>query len=364
MEATTKEELSDWVNKWEIVSKSIINKNTRYTSISVFNPEKVGESTFSKGHIVYTVRTEPYGYVVRRRFKEFKLLRDCLTRTYSGLFIPALPNEPILSTNILSGNGTDVDSDFIRNRTIQLNFFVSQISVIPFLLTSGILKSFLSLQDDFMNVDISVCEPNASEGEQTWKLLIDSYILPLDADRILSDIKRQIKSLHNSLAALEVECLNLSRAASTYSRQLRVTREKLQSWYEAEKDIQDPTKNEVPNTHPALASHLSALDESFAYWTSTAQSMPKIITWVLIANVQFQLVQLEGFRSYLRHRESLAQQLQQLERERAQQQQSEVGRDQTIQKNGFMETLSSFSIQSLQTMFSSTGPESVSLNSF
>ena len=229
--------------------------------------------------------------MVRRRFKEFKLLRESLTRTYCGLFIPALPSEPILSTNILLGNGTDIESDFIRNRTIQLNFFVSQISIIPFLLTSGIVKTFLSLQDDFTNVDLLACEPNASEGEQTWKLLIDSYTLPPDADRVLGDIKRQLNSLHSSLVALETECLALSRAAVAYSRQLRMTREKLQLWYEAEKDIADPTKNEVPNTHHSLALHLSKIDESFGFWVNTAQSAPKIVNWVLVANVQFQLVQ-------------------------------------------------------------------------
>lgn len=239
-------------------------------------------------HVVYTVRTEPFGYVVRRRFSEFVLLRDFLSRTYCGLFIPALPIESLMSTNILN---TDIDSDFIRNRTIQLNFFVSQISLIPFLLTSGVVKAFLSLQNDFKNADFLACEPCPSEGEQTWKLMIDSYTLPLDAERVLADIKRQLNSLNGSLAALETECLALSRAATAYSRQLGVTRDKLQLWYEAEKDIADPSKNEAPNAQPALATHLSALDESFTYWANTAHTAPKIISRVLVANVQFQLVQ-------------------------------------------------------------------------
>lgn len=42
------QEHPDWVVKWENASKSILTKNTRFASISVFNPELVEENLIRK----------------------------------------------------------------------------------------------------------------------------------------------------------------------------------------------------------------------------------------------------------------------------------------------------------------------------
>ncbi len=50
--------------------------------------------------------------------------------------------------------------------------------------------------------------------------------------------------------------------------------------------------------------------------TSCAQLVPKVIARVLMSSIQFQLVQVEGFRAYLQQREALLKELERAEKEK------------------------------------------------
>jgi hypothetical protein len=185
------------------------------------------------------------------------------------MFIPALPVDSIFSGNSVTGNGTDVESDFIRNRTIQLNLFVNQIISIPFLTTSPVLRIFLSNQGDFRALDLS--QSSDSDGESSWKLLLESVPIVNNYDGIIVDIKRQLTSLRNTLRQLQDECVTLSKATLMYAKQLKSTNDKLLLWNKTEKDIADPAKNARPNVTPSLPSYLDAVMDSFAHWTRSSQ---------------------------------------------------------------------------------------------
>ena len=112
------------------------------------------------------------------------------------MFIPALPGD----TGVFSGS-TDVESDVIKSRTVQLGLFLQQISNIPFLVTCTILRSFLSATEDF-KATLATAEQN-TDGEVTWKLLVDSVSLPIDPERLVTDIKRQTNVLGVALKQVE-----------------------------------------------------------------------------------------------------------------------------------------------------------------
>lgn len=42
-------------------------------------------------HVTYLVRTEPYTYLVRRRYSDFVWLRETLQRRFVGMLLPSLP---------------------------------------------------------------------------------------------------------------------------------------------------------------------------------------------------------------------------------------------------------------------------------
>jgi hypothetical protein len=178
----------------------------------------------------------------------------------------------VFSGNAVTGNGTDVESDYIRNRTIQLNLFANQISNIPFLASSSVLKTFLSSPDEFKTLDFTYI-PGAeiSEGERAWKLLIDSVPLISNYDGIIVDIKRQLTLLRNTLRQLQDECVALSKATLVYTKQLKSTNDKFTTWNNMEKDIADPAKNLFPNNNPLFPSYLDAILDSFDHWSKTSQ---------------------------------------------------------------------------------------------
>jgi hypothetical protein len=56
-------------------------------------------------YVTYLLRTEPYGYLVRRRFSDFCWLRETLQRRYVGMLIPSLPKKSVIGSS-MSNVGT------------------------------------------------------------------------------------------------------------------------------------------------------------------------------------------------------------------------------------------------------------------
>lgn len=209
---------------------------------------------------------------MRRRFSEFVLLRELLLKTYQGLYIPALPVDGVFSAsgNALTGLAMDIESEFIRNRTTQLNFFAIQLSNIPFLLTSPVLRAFLSNTEDFKSLNFTVS--STSQGEILWKSFIESAPLENDSSRIIHDIKRQLGVLKSVLRQVQDECSLLSKQSIAFAKSLKATQEKLNSWNEAEKAIADPSKNDYPNRNSLMPSFLDASVDAFSFWSLTSQA--------------------------------------------------------------------------------------------
>ena len=227
---------------------------------------------------------------------------------------------------MVSGTTTDIDSDFIRNRTIQLNFFVQQISDLPFLMTSTILHSFLSIQDEFKKketINTIYVPPHSSssttttsinnstngmfnnnhnngdngnynDGETTWKLFLESFSLPTNNEILINDIKRQLELLKVNLKSLMDECYLLQKASIQYHKHFSNLSEKTLLWQYIENDIADKNKNEIPIKIPQLSGLLYASIQSIQYFIKANKNLTKLIMAIIMANIQFQIAQIEG----------------------------------------------------------------------
>jgi len=72
-------------------------------------------------HVNYLVRTEPYTYLVRRRYSDFVWLRETLVSRYVGLLVPSLP--PKTFTQAKSNDG----SNHVKQRMRMLGLFLEKL---------------------------------------------------------------------------------------------------------------------------------------------------------------------------------------------------------------------------------------------
>lgn len=186
-----REELS-WPQDWSLLEESQQATHPKL-SVSVTSPETI--SSMMSKYVVYTVKTEPTGYSVRRRYKDFAWLRDVLLQRYTGLFIPSLPATTLFSgKSSLAGGKTDVEGDYVKNRLSQLHMFAQQICKIPFLRTDPSLFAFISVQgerefkaivDNGVNSEKCMGFENwENHGLRAWLRLIDG--VTLDKVRVIS----------------------------------------------------------------------------------------------------------------------------------------------------------------------------------
>lgn len=335
---------SNWRIKWADASNTIHQKHPKL-KVSVYDPEAV--SLGLTKYIVYSLRTEvlketveqtqatasnhAYRYdnlvpnelltidrkQIRRRFSDFVTLREILLRDYPGLFIPALPTD----IGILSG-AYEPQSDFIRHRIFQLNYFLSQLCNIPFIYTSPYFTMFLNGdENDFKGVAKAIAKSKDlqvnNEGELVWKSWIDSLPMPSNTSKIINDIKIQVRLLKDVLRGVEDEIMNLFKTSSSHSQQLAATNTKLLHWLEAEKEIKDVKKYDTSSYHdPSLMSHFSAMLLYFNQLASTSQSYTGMVSNILVANMQFHHNQMFGFREFVRQIETFTVQLDKAENDK------------------------------------------------
>ena len=302
--------LKSKVAPWQLAWTEASQLNPSLTSTCITNPEAVGNMLTK--HIVYSVRTEPKGYLVQRRYNDFVWLRDILKKRYAGLFVPSLPSTTSMFGKKQISGQTDVDGDFVRNRMIQLELFLKQICSIPFLRTDESLKAFLSIQSskDFKaileaKIDPSKPDPEIPmEGLKLWRNFLLNSPAPLDADRAVVDVKRQLEALKTTLNDLETCTLKAGIYSVKVSREMSNLTTHLSSWNDLEVESSDARKNECPNLYgDKLKPYLLGMVAGCNAWSQQLKYQPKMLATVLLAGIQFQLVQVEGFVNFLNLRQ-------------------------------------------------------------
>jgi len=123
--------------KCQTLEKSILND--KKIEINIKDPKEINGGIFSSNYILYSVETQPMGWVVQRKDTDFDLLRKLLQKYYPFHKIDPLPYKK---------NGSKrFNEDYIHKRIKHLNDFINNIIKNEVFKASDILVSFLSLED-------------------------------------------------------------------------------------------------------------------------------------------------------------------------------------------------------------------------
>ena len=107
--------------------------------ITVRNPKEMDGGVFGKNYVLYEVQTDPFGWVVLRRFSDFDNLRKLIAKHFPSFYVPPLPNKKM-------GNRR-FDQDFILKRMKFLNLFINNLVQSESFKSSELLYAFLSYED-------------------------------------------------------------------------------------------------------------------------------------------------------------------------------------------------------------------------
>ena len=113
--------------------------NDKKILITVSNPKEMDGGVFGKNYVLYEVKTDPFGWVVLRRFSDFDNLRKLIAKHFPSFYVPPLPNKKM-------GNRR-FDQDFILKRMKFLNLFINNVVQSESFKCSEILMAFLSYED-------------------------------------------------------------------------------------------------------------------------------------------------------------------------------------------------------------------------
>ena len=119
------------------LEKTQLNHND--IKVTVKNPKEIEGGVFGKNYVLYEVQTDPFGWVVERRYSDFDWLRKMLQKYFPSFNIPPLPDKKI-------GNKRFTDK-FIQKRMKFLNIFINNVVQSESFKASQILYSFLSYED-------------------------------------------------------------------------------------------------------------------------------------------------------------------------------------------------------------------------
>ena len=113
--------------------------NSKKLIINIRNPKEVDGGVFGKKYILYEVLTNPFGWVVHRRYSDFDWLRKLISKQFPSFYIPPLPNKKLGNRNF--------DQDFIEKRMKLLNLFINNLVQNETFKASDLLMAFLSYED-------------------------------------------------------------------------------------------------------------------------------------------------------------------------------------------------------------------------
>lgn len=146
--------------KCQTLQKTVLND--KKIVINLKDPKEINGGLFSSNYILYSVETQPMGWVVQRRDSDFDLLRKLLLKYYPFHKIDPLPNK--------KNSAKRFKEDFIQKRIKHLNDFINNIIKNEVFKASDILVSFLSLEDkgQFVNKFKEL-------NNQNYEIDIDQY---------------------------------------------------------------------------------------------------------------------------------------------------------------------------------------------
>jgi hypothetical protein len=122
-----------------LLSKNKLNEE-KEIEIVVKDPQLVDEGFFAGKHLEFTIETKPFGWVVKRKDRDFNVLRDYLVKSFPHILVSAVPEYHAAKT---------LDPKFMRKRESLLNRFMNKLMIQEELKASPIVLDFLSYEGNF-----------------------------------------------------------------------------------------------------------------------------------------------------------------------------------------------------------------------
>ena len=133
------------------IQQSKLN-NIKVTS-KIQNPRIINDSYIKPSYVLYDIITEPFNWVVTRRYSDFIWLKDTLQAIFPMEILPLLPKKKITNKRF--------EKDFIEKRTKGLQKFLDSILENENLKSCESLSVFLSCSDrNFFEQEMKVLNTN------------------------------------------------------------------------------------------------------------------------------------------------------------------------------------------------------------
>ena len=115
--------------------KSILS-DVKNLEVTIYDHEVVKTSIFSSSYALYSIKTWPFKWEVKRRYSDFLWLSKILNKHYPGYILPAFPEKTAM---------VSVDEDTIKKRKTFFEHFLNIIMKSPELVNSPFLLDFLKV---------------------------------------------------------------------------------------------------------------------------------------------------------------------------------------------------------------------------
>ncbi|CAD8050876.1 unnamed protein product [Paramecium sonneborni] len=120
------------INCSQIIPNELSGDNV---SVKILTYKKESAGFFSSSYIAFQIETQPFGWVVFRRYSDFEWLRDSLLKIYPAFVIPPIHKK----------RSRNFEDSYLNKRMIFLQRFLNSIFKSYELKSNMIVKNFLSL---------------------------------------------------------------------------------------------------------------------------------------------------------------------------------------------------------------------------
>jgi len=255
-------------------------------------------------HVTYLVRTEPYTYLVRRRYTDFVWLRETLQKRYIGMLLPSLPPKTYQS-------GTQTTTSHIKNRMRMLGLFLEYLVQIPYVRGDPSVLAFLSVQNeqefDAAKAATAIADlfTDTSAGAIKWRDALRSATIPHNGQRVLMDFITQLEYLEGHLKKLVTATKQLSLTASAKRQSMENLCTSFQDWGKTETEFGNASKFEYPNKSSGdMTKVLNSSASTLEGWGKVLSFEPTIIESVVYAGVTYLNQQVEAFKNLIKLRDA------------------------------------------------------------
>lgn len=290
-----------WQEAWVRTSNS---SNTPTLKVTMSEPQTTG--AYMSKFVTYRVQTQPFGYVVRRRYSDFTWLRKVLIQRYTGMLIPSLPPKAHAKASTASASSSDTESNWVQSRMRLLGIFLNRCCESPYLRGDQAMLAFLSTQNDkdWEAAKLETCKSDLfsdqSVGAINWKRNVIEQDPPHNSDRIILDFRTQLDWMESVTKAIAKRAASLVEVAKTWSGEISAMKEVMAMQVAVENDIGDNGKVEFANPFfPKMRETTVQTQIMFESWEAITAQQPELYACCLQTIVSFQAQQIKAFRELL-----------------------------------------------------------------